>query len=147
MIPKKISRLSLAATFILGAAAAWAATMSPDDAVAARQAAMKQDGKVLRGAANLSGDKAVTVLATVQANYRKLPSLFIKDSITDKSLALPVIWQEFDQFSAIFKKGADAAAAGIAAAKAGDVAKYKAAVETIGGTCNECHQTYRAKLS
>jgi len=147
MMPRKIAVLALAGLLSVGAAAAFADAMSPESAVAARQAAMKEDGKVLRGASNLTGDKAVAVLTTVHKNYTELPSLFPKDSVTDKSIAKPIIWEQFDQFSAIFKKGADAAAAGIAAAKAGDTAKYKEAVEAVASTCNECHQTYRTKES
>ncbi len=119
--------------------------LTADQAVAARQAAMKADGKVLRGAGGFTGDKAVAALQTVVDNYTKLPSLFPKDSVTDKSLALPVIWSEFDKFSAIFKAGADAATDGIAAAKAGDTAKYKADVNAIAQTCDTCHATYRQK--
>jgi cytochrome c556 len=31
-----------------------------------------------------------------------------------------------------------------AAATAGDAAAYAAALQTIGGTCGECHQNYRS---
>ena len=127
------------------AAAVFADTpLTADQAVAARQAAMKADGRALRGSDALTGDKAIAVLTTVQDNYTKLPALFIKDSITAKSEALPAIWDNFDKFSAIFKKGADAATDGIAAINAGDTAKYQADIKIIGSTCNECHDTYRA---
>jgi cytochrome c556 len=147
MLHAKIALLTCACLLSFGSIAVVFADspMTADAAVAARQAAMKQDGRALRGAATLTGDAAAKVLTTVKANYTKLPGLFPKDSVTDKSDALPIIWQQFDQFSAIFKKGADAATDGIAAAKAGDMAKYVADIKIIGGTCNECHQTYRAK--
>jgi len=147
MTPRKITAFVLA-TLVAGAATAVAVAatpMSADQAVAERQAAMKEDGRALRGSASLTGDKAVAVLEKVKANYDRLPGLFSKDSVTDKSVAKPIIWQQFDQFSAIFKKGSDAAAAGIAAAKAGDTAGYQAAIKTIADTCNECHQSYREK--
>jgi len=147
MTPKKIAVLALAGllsvTAVVGVFADTPST--PDQLVAARQAAMKADGKALRGSDGFTGDKAVAALTIVAANYTKLPSLFVKDSITKKSVALPIIWTQFDDFSAIFKKGADAATAGIAAAKAGDTAGYQAAIKTIASTCNECHNTYRAK--
>jgi cytochrome c556 len=142
----KLAALSVVGLLTLGVASVFADTpLSADDAVSQRQAAMKQDGKALRGAMDLTGDKAVAVLATVEANYTKLPSLFPKDSITGNSSALPLIWTDFDKFSAIFKKGADAAADGIAAAKGGDTAKYQADLKVIFGTCDECHSTYRSK--
>ena len=55
-----------------------------------------------------------------------------------------MIWQRFDDFSALFKKGADAAADGIAAAKAGDSDKYLADLQVIDNTCNDCHATFRS---
>lgn len=147
MTPSKLTALVAAGilTAAIGATAVAAQSMSAAQAVAARQAAMKQDGRALRGANGFTGDKAVAALTTVQKNYTELQTLFPKDSITDKSVALPVIWDRFDEFNAIFKKGAAAAADGIAAAKAGDTAKYQASIKLIAGTCNECHDTFRAK--
>ena len=120
------------------------ADATTDQLVATRQAAMKADGRTLRGADQLSGDKAIAALQTVLDNYSKLPTLFPKDSLNDKSIAKPVIWQRFDDFSALFKKGADAAADGIAAAKAGDSDKYLADLQVIDKTCNDCHATFRS---
>jgi len=147
MTPKKIAVLSLAGLMsVTAAATVLAATMTPDQYVAERQAAMKADGKALKGAANFTGEQAVAALATVQKNYARLPGLFPnKETITDKSEALPVIWDQFDQFTAIFKKGDTAAATGIAAAKAGDTAGYKAAVKLVAATCKDCHDTFRAE--
>jgi|GEM_PF-4925046 len=143
----KLTTLMLAGVLSLSAAATALADtpLTAEQAVAARQAAMKADGRALKGSFSLSGDAAVAALTAVEGNYTKLPSLFTKDSITDKSDALPVIWQQFDKFQAIFAKGAAAATDGIAAAKAGDTAKYQADIKIIGGTCDECHTTFRAK--
>jgi len=144
---KKTTVFVLAGLMSMGIAAtvlADDAAMAPDKAIAARQAAMKADGKVLRGANDFTGDAAVKALQTVYDNYTKLPSLFPKDSTSANSLALPVIWTDWDNFIAIFKKGADAATDGIAAAKAGDTAKYQADVAVVAGTCGACHMTYRS---
>ncbi len=143
----KITAVALAGLLSLGAVATVLADapLTAEQAVAARQAAMKQDGRALKGSINLTGDKAIAVLTMVEQNYTKLPDLFPKDSVTGKSIALPIIWTQFDKFSAIFKQGADAAADGIAAVKAGDMAKYKADIQAIGATCDSCHMTYRAK--
>jgi cytochrome c556 len=147
MTPQKITVLALAGLLsVTAAVSVFADTpMNPEQLVATRQAAMKADGKALKGSDAFTGAKAVAALTTVETNYGRLPALFVKDSITDKSDALPIIWQQFDDFSAIFKKGAAAAAVGIAAAKAGDTAGYKAAVKAVAATCNECHDTYRMK--
>jgi cytochrome c556 len=131
---------------ICGAVSAIAdSPMTPEQAVAARQAAMKEDGRALRHSDKLTGDDAVKALTAVAANYTKLPGLFPKGSITDRSVALPAIWDNFDAFAAIFKKGAAAANDGIAAAKAGNTAQYVADIKIIAGTCDECHTSYRAK--
>ena len=146
---KKMTAFALAGLMSIGVVAtvlADDAAMAPDKAVAARRAAMKEDGKTLRGSNAFTGDQAVKALQTVYDNYTKLPTLFPKGSVTADSHALPVIWTDWDNFIAIFKKGADAATDGMAAAKAGDNAKYQADVATIADTCNACHQTYRAPL-
>jgi cytochrome c556 len=143
----KITALALAGLMSVTAVATVFADapMTAEQAVMARTALMKQDGKALKGAAAFTGAKAIAALTTVQTNYGKLPALFIKDSITGKSIALPIIWKQFDQFSAIFAKGAAAATDGIAAVKAGDMTKYKADLKLVASTCMECHKVYRAK--
>jgi cytochrome c556 len=145
----RVSIFALAGLLSVGAAATVFADtpLSADQVVSARQTAMKLDGRALRGADNFTGDKAVAALTTVHENYTKLPSLFPEGSATDKSLALPTIWQQFDEFTGIFKTGADAAADGIAAAKAGNMDKYRADVKVIAETCNTCHATFRSKLN
>ena len=87
--------LGFAALAVIGGAVSAAAdtSMTAEQAVAARQAAMKEDGRTLRHADKLTGDQAVEALTVVAANYKKLPGLFPKGSITDKSVALPAIWE------------------------------------------------------
>jgi len=147
MTPRRFTVLALAGLLSVtaGATVFAASPMNAADLVAARQASMKEDGRTLKGSDAFTGDKAIEALTTVEANYTKLPSRFPKGSLTDRSNALPIIWEQFDQFTAIFKKGADAAADGIAAVKAGDMERYKADIKLIASTCNECHNTYRAK--
>jgi cytochrome c556 len=137
---------ALALLFALGAMPVFADDpLTAEQAVQARQAAMKEDGRALRHADQLTGEDAIKVLTLVEANYTKLPGLFPKDSITRKSIAKPIIWEQFDDFTAIFRKGAAAATDGIAAVKAGDTAGYLASLKRIGDTCTECHKTYREK--
>lgn len=119
------------------------AGMTVDQMVEARQAAMKQDGGILRGAAGLTGDEAVAAARTLLQNFTNFPALFPEGSITDKSNALPIIWENFDDFSAIFAKDAATSQAMLVAAQTGDTAGYTAAVKAIGASCGECHQTYR----
>ena len=158
MILNRLTALTLAALMSLGiaavvaddtaanaplAAAPAAGTINPADAVKERRALMMADGKTLQGSADFTGDKAAAAMQTVLNNFNKLPTLFVTDSIIPKSNALPKIWTDWAAFAAIFNKGAVAAADGLAAAKAGDMTKYVADVQTIADTCNTCHDTFR----
>lgn len=142
----RLAAATLALLLVLGAVPAIAdESLTAEQVVQARQTAMKEDGRALRHADQLTGDDAIKVLTLVEGNYAKLPDLFPRDSITGKSIAKPIIWEQFDDFTAIFKKGGAAAADGIAAVKAGDQAEYLASLKRLGATCTECHKTYREK--
>src|SRR5690242_1425359 len=68
------------------------AGMTNEQLVAARQAAMKEDGGVLRTAAGLIGDDAIAAATTLLQNFTNFPHLFKEGSITADSHALPIIW-------------------------------------------------------
>jgi cytochrome c556 len=121
------------------------AAMTPEQLVEARQAAMKEDGGILRGAGSLTGAEATAAADVLIKNFTNFPAMFPENSIVGDSKALPVIWQEFDAFTAIFDKALQGAKDMKVAAAAGDAAAYGAALKVIGGTCGECHQTYRGK--
>lgn len=148
--------VAFAVTFALGAAALAQdtasvvvdpaiATMTNDQLVEARQAAMKQDGMALRGAAKLAGDEAVAAATLLLQNFTNLPALFKEGSITDKSGARPAIWENWEDFKARFDADAASAARMLAAAKSGDTATYTAAIDEIGQSCGACHMTYRGR--
>lgn len=144
----KISAVAIAGLMTLGVVAAFAqdafvAPATPEEAVAARIALMKEDGGLLRSAGNLTGAEAVAAMQTLKDNYSHIPALFPEGSIVGESKALPAIWENWDAFVAIAKTGEDAAAAGLAAAEAGDATAYAAALQAIGGTCGACHQQFR----
>jgi len=120
------------------------ASMSHADLVKARQDAMKEDGGLLRRAGGLSGADAVAAADTLIRNYTNLPHMFPEGSNVGDSKALPVIWQDFETFTGIFAKGLAGANDMKAAAEAGDAAAYAAALQTVGGTCGECHQKFRS---
>lgn len=121
------------------------AAMTNEQLVEARQAAMKQNGMALRNAASLTGEEAVAAATTILQNFTNLPALFREGSITDKSKALPAIWENWDDFQARFDHDAELAAGMLAAAQSGDTATYTAAIEEIGQSCGTCHQTYRSR--
>lgn len=147
MLIRRISALAIAAMLTLGAVAmaqdAFTPPATPQEAVAMRKDLMREDGGILRSAAGLTGAEAVAAMQTLQTNYSHIPALFPEGSIVDDSKALPAIWENWDAFIAIAKTGEDAAIAGLAAAEAGDAAGYAAALQTLGGTCGQCHQQFR----
>ena len=121
------------------------AGMSVDQKVEARRAAMKQDGMLLRGAADATGQAAVDITTTVLQNFTNFPALFADGVTNDSSHALPLIWQEFDKFTAILDKGKTTLTAMRQAAIDGDSAAYLASFKALGAVCGECHESYRAK--
>ena len=145
---KKISAMAIAGFMVISAVAtvaqdAFVAPATPEEAVTLRKNLMREDGGILRGAADLTGAEAVAAMQTLQTNYSHIPALFPENSIVGDSKALPAIWENWDAFVAIAKTGEDAAAAGLAAAEAGDAAGYAAALQALGGTCGACHQQFR----
>jgi cytochrome c556 len=121
------------------------AALSPEEMVVKRQAIMKEDGGILKGAGALTGTEAVTAAQTLITNFSNLTVLFPEGSAVGDSEALPAIWENNADFQAILAKAVAGAAAMKAAAEAGDTATYAATIKTIGGFCGECHQTYRQK--
>jgi len=147
---KQISAMAIAGLLTIGVVSAFAqdafvAPATPEEAVTMRQALMKEDGGILKGATDLTGDAAVAALQTIVTNYSHIPALFPEGSIVGDSEALPAIWENWERFNAIIETGKAAATGGIAAAQAGDAAGYAAALKAIGGTCGECHDSFRAE--
>ncbi|MGV3576223.1 MAG: cytochrome c [Devosia sp.] len=148
MISKKFMGLAIAGLLAAGTVAALAqefvAPATPEEAVTMRQNLMKEDGGILRSAGNLTGAEAVAAMTKLRDNYSHIPALFPEGSIVGESEALPAIWENFEAFTAIADAGVAAAESGIAAAEAGDAAAYAAAIQTLGGTCGQCHQQFRS---
>ena len=147
---KKITSLAMAGLMSVGVIAAFAqdafvAPATPEEAVEMRQATMKSNGGTLRSAGELSGAEAVAAMQTLLDNYTNIPALFPEGSLVGDTKALPAIWENWDEFTAIVETGRAAAESGLAAAEAGDAAAYAEAVKTIGGTCGQCHQQFRAQ--
>lgn len=147
---RKTAAIALAGLLSVGAAAALAQDFvvpdSVDEIVKMRQALMKEDGGILRGAGNLAGDEAVAAMEKMLVNFGHIPALFPEgsDSGADTK-ALPAIWQNWDEFQAIVETGKTAIQSALDAAKAGDTAAYTAALRDVGQTCGQCHSTFRAK--
>lgn len=148
MLNNKISAMVIAGLMAASAVAvvaqdAFVAPATPEEALALRKDIMRSGGSILRSAGNLTGDQAVAAMQTLKDNYTNIPASFPEGSIVGDSKALPAIWQNWDAFVAIARTGEDAAAAELAAAQAGDAAAYAAALQTLQGTCGQCHQQFR----
>lgn len=120
------------------------AAMTPEQLVEARKAAMKEDGGIVRRAGGLTGADASAAADKLIRNFTNFPAMFREGSIVGDSEALPVIWEDWEGFTAIFAEALQGANDMKAAATAGDAAAYAAALQTIGGTCSECHDKYRS---
>jgi cytochrome c556 len=142
--------IGLAASFALAQDAPMVdpaiAGMSVDQLVEARQAAMKQDGMLLRESGGATSERRVEIATTILQNFTNFPALFREGAINDKSEALPVIWEQWDDFTAHLTTGQGYATDLLAAAKAGDDAAWGATLKKFGGLCGDCHHTYRKPM-
>lgn len=81
----------------------------------------------------------------IGANMDKVLDLFPKGSTSEKSRALPAIWEKWDEFSKGPGKVKKAAADVADAAKAKDDAGLPAKVKALGEACGACHKNFRAE--
>jgi len=143
-----MKRLLIAASIVALAGAAAGA-----DPIADREALMKSFGQALGPLAPVAkGEKpfdAASVdaaVATLNERVQKLDVavLFPQGSTSDKSAALPKIWEDWAGFQAKADKLKTDVAA-VAAAPPADLAALQAAMIKIGSNCGGCHETFRAK--
>jgi cytochrome c556 len=132
--------LALLALLVIEVASA--ASMTDAQLVAARQAAMKEDGAILKRAKSLSGDAAVAAATTILRNFTNFPGLFRPNSITPDSRATAKIWQNWPDFTARLNAEKANAQAMLTAAKAGDKKGYEAAINALKRPCSDCHLAY-----
>jgi cytochrome c556 len=146
MFIRSITALAFVALAAVGALGVTAQdALSPEEAVAMRQELMKSNGAVLQGGAmDKTGDEAIAAAQTLVDNFTQLPDLFPEGSAIEGSRALPAIWENWEDFTAILDTAKGGAEAALAGAQAGDVDAYKAGLETVMGQCGACHEKYRA---
>ena len=73
----------------------------------------------------------------------ELATLFAAGSNVEDSDALPVIWEEPDEFAAAIDKLIVATQKFTDAAESGDMAAISAAFRDVGGSCRGCHDKFR----
>ncbi|WP_425091378.1 c-type cytochrome [Tropicimonas sp. S265A] len=104
-------------------------------------------GGMARGNAEYDAAQAQVAAENIQAIAALNQAAFWpegSDSMSiDGTRAMPVIWDNFDDFASKWQAVA-AAAEGLPAAVGAGVAGIGPALGPIGGTCKDCHDTYRA---
>lgn len=125
-----------------------AASASPADD---REAFMKQNGRLLGAVAPVvKGEQpfdAAEVLAALEAfndNAQKFDAGAMFPAGSEGGEAAPAIWSDRAGFEAAIEEYKAAAAAAIEAPPQ-DVEALRASFGRIGGSCSDCHRTYRVK--
>jgi cytochrome c556 len=102
--------------------------------------------KAIKGAVEAKDYATIEAKAKdIVGSSEKIVDLFPKGSTSDKSRALPAIWEKWDEFSKnpVKLKAAASDLAKSAAAK--DDAGIPAKVKALGDVCNACHTPFRAE--
>ncbi len=120
------------------------ASMTNEQLVEARQKAMEDNGRAMRGVQQLNENSLAAATLLLQ-NFTNLPALFKEGSNVPPSKALPAVWENWDDFKARFDANVAASARLLAAAQANDAAAYTAAFQEIGQSCGSCHMQYRGR--
>ena len=79
----------------------------------------------------------------IEYGVNELHNIFQEGSNIGDSEALPVIWEDTEEFAAAITKVQEAAAAFVAAADTGDAAAIGGAFRNLGGSCRGCHDEFR----
>jgi cytochrome c556 len=134
---------------------AFAGSVAYADPIKDRQALMKERGKlagqiskVVKGETPFDAAAVLDALKALEANAEKFDAdkLFPAGSDKGDTTAAPKIWEDMAGFKAAEDKFLADAKAAVASPPA-DVDALKAQLNTLGGDCGTCHQTYRIKKS
>jgi cytochrome c556 len=139
-----------AVVLALGAGAAYAA-LAGDEAITARQACMKANGKamgvmvpMLKGEAPYDAASVKAALGVTEAACAKWAEFWPEDSKVGKAVktrALPAIWTDPKGFEAV---GNTEYKAFTELAATTDEAGFKAKFPALGAACGGCHEKFRA---
>lgn len=123
--------------------------MSADEAIAARQQLMKEQGALMRS----MGDKAkagqIQAIAAdaekLEGTAKRIPRLFPENSVNPSvSRAKPEIWQKWSEFEGHAKTLRTKAEQLETTAKSGNAQATQTALADIGKTtCGACHTAFR----
>jgi cytochrome c556 len=123
--------------------------MSADEAIAARQKLMKDQGAAMKAISDAAKAGQLQVIPAeaekLRATAKEIPALFPQGSVNPAtSRAKPEIWQKWAEFEGNAKSLETKASALATTAKGGDAAATNTAVAELGKTtCGACHTAFR----
>jgi cytochrome c556 len=145
MVKQAIWGSFVSAAVMIGLSASLAAAGPIED----RQAAMKQNGKMmgvlvpmLKGEKPYDAAVVKEAAATMAEDFKKAAASFPEgsDKGPPETYAKPEIWSDPEGFKAAFEK---AVAAVDTLAMSTDEASFKAALPAVGSSCGGCHEKFR----
>lgn len=123
--------------------------MSPDEAIAARQQLMKEQGALMRSISEKSKAGQIQAIAAdadkLEDTAKRITKLFPEGSVNPStSRAKPEIWQKWSEFEGHAKTLRTKSSQLEATAKTGNAQATQTAVADLGKTtCGACHTAFR----
>ena len=148
---RKVISFAAAAVLTTGISIHAAADTAPEDAYDYRTSIMdsmrghiRAASMVIRGLVEDRG-QLLNHAKAMANNTMEFDHLFPAGSNVGDSEALPVIWEQPEEFAAAIEKVRKASAAFVEAAESGDSAKIGGAFRELGGACSNCHDRFRVE--
>ena len=147
-----VAAAGLAALLLGGVVSQAQMQVGSGDVIADRQRLMKLNGASARDMNDKLKAGQIEAIAvnaeTIAISAQHIPSLFPKDSLTDKSNAKPDIWEKWSEFESAAKNLEAKAAELRDAARAKDQPKVEALMKDFGRTtCGACHTPFRKPIN
>lgn len=146
---RKLISILTAVAVTMGISVHAAADTTPEDAFDYRAAIMTTlrghlvaASMTMRGLVDDNGQIANHARG-IEYGVSELHNIFQEGSNIGDSEALPVIWEDTEEFAAAITKIQETAAAFVAAADSGDSEAIGGAFRNLGGSCRGCHDEFR----
>ena len=146
---RKLISILTAVAVTMGISMQASADTTPEDAYDYRKAIMTTfrghlvaASMTMRGLVDNNGQIANHARG-IASSTRELSDIFQEGSNVGDTEALPVIWEEPEEFAAAIAKVQEAAAAFVEAAESGDADVIGGAFRNLGGSCRGCHDRFR----
>lgn len=146
---RKLISILTAVAVTMGISLHAAADTTPEDAADYRTAIMTTlrghlvaASMTMRGLVDDNGQIANHARGIANSTM-EFGAIFQEGSNIGESEALPVIWEEPEDFAAAIAKVQEASAAFVEAAESGDSAAIGGAFRNLGGACRGCHDRFR----